>query len=70
MGWLSAKSENMNSIYFFVHYYAPLHKAPPKRNYIELNGIKLLSWLAYSPDLNLIENVWSMMKHYIQPKYR
>ena len=32
------------------------------------NNIKMIDWLAYSPNLNLIENVWTIMKRKIFDK--
>ncbi|KOX67448.1 hypothetical protein WN51_10322, partial [Melipona quadrifasciata] len=32
------------------------------------NGIRVLDWLFQSPDGNLIENVWSIMKYKLREK--
>lgn len=44
----------------------PGHRATPARECINQNEIKKLPWYTYSPDLNQLENVWIMMKYYIQ----
>lgn len=33
------------------------------------NGVEILDWPPYSPDLNPIENVWSLLKERICKKY-
>ena len=47
----------------FSHLAASIKKELNKR------GIKIIFWLAYSPDLNLIETVWNWMKDYIEQVY-
>ena len=32
------------------------------------NGIKIMNWPSYSPDLNPIENIWTFMKKKIKRK--
>ena len=39
------------------------HKSEMSLDYYIENKIQLLEWLAYSPDLNSIENVWANIKY-------
>lgn len=48
--WVITMSEDTDHEYFFMQDNASVYKARP----------------AYSPNLNFIENVWTMMKYYIQ----
>ncbi|KAI0996623.1 hypothetical protein K3495_g11560 [Podosphaera aphanis] len=48
---------------------APSHKAAQTMRELSERKITPIEWLPYSPDLNSIENVWNMMKNYIQFKY-
>ena len=49
---------------------APPHQAASTRKWHEDHGMKLFKgWPSNSPDINLIENAWSQMKH-LQSKER
>ena len=48
---------------------APSYKAAQTLRELSERQITPIEWLPYSPDLNPIENVWNMMKDYIQFTY-
>ncbi|KAI0997312.1 hypothetical protein K3495_g10874 [Podosphaera aphanis] len=48
---------------------APSHKATQTMRELSERKICPIEWPPYSPDLNPIENVWNMMKSYLQFKY-
>ena len=49
-------------IEFFQHDNAPSHSAKTVQTYLKENNIKVLDWPPYSPDLNVIENIWALLK--------
>lgn len=53
----------------FVHDNAPAHRAASTRAWLHYSQMEVVKWAAYSPDLNLIENVWSWMKSWLTQNY-
>lgn len=49
--------------YLFQHDNAPSHKAQRTLAFLETNAVEVLQdWPPYSPDLNIIENMWAFIK--------
>ncbi len=48
-----------------MHDNARIHTAKLTRKWLEDNHIEVMEWPPYSPDLNPIENLWSLLKNAI-----
>lgn len=49
---------------------APVHTSKSTKKFFQNHGIEVLDWPAQSPDLNPIENLWSILKKHFAPKRR
>lgn len=54
---------NLPEDFIFQQDNAPVHVARSSMDYFERKQIQLLEWPPYSPDLNIIENVWGIVSH-------
>ena len=48
---------------------APSHNAPETKQELQERGIPVINWPPNSPNLNIIEDAWNIMKDYISKHY-
>lgn len=53
----------------FLHDNALIHKSYLVKRWLEEMGIEVMEWPVYSLDLNLIENLWFLLKEKIYKRY-
>ena len=53
----------------FMHDGAPRHRLKVVTKYLKIKEIQVFNWLANSPDLNPVENLWQTMKDKMANKY-
>ncbi len=54
--------------FIFQQDLAPAHTAKSTKSWINEHGVGVLDWSANSPDLNSIENLWSIVKRKMRNK--
>ena len=52
---------NMGNNFIFQHDNCPIHTSKKTQEYFESETIQVLHWPPYSPDINIIENIWSVL---------
>ncbi|GFV15711.1 transposable element Tcb1 transposase [Trichonephila clavipes] len=55
--------------FVLIDYNAPRHRADIVDDYLESEGIARMAGLAYSPDLNPIENLWDALSHAVSSRF-
>ena len=55
-------AEALGGSWSLMHDNAPCHKAKSIKSFLAAEGVDMIEWPPYSPDMNPIENIWAWMK--------
>ena len=66
--FFSEVNESLPDNFIWMQNNTPPHVAQKTKGYLERKGINTMEWLPMLPDLNPIENIWSMMKDEVYKK--
>ena len=53
----------------YIPYHAPCHRSKVLQGFIDQQRINTLEWPGNSPELNSIENLWSIMKRKVAEQH-
>lgn len=67
--WIHVCLRKTGNLQLFMHDNAPVHKTAMTTSFLSSLSVQPIFWSAFSPDLNLIEAVWRLMKNLLQTKY-
>lgn len=56
--------------FIYMQDHAPCHTAKKSMQFLEEKSIPVLAWPANSPDLNPIENVWTVLKKHVPEEFQ
>lgn len=56
---------NIGKDFIYQQDNCPIHVSRKTKAFMNTSGIQLLEWPPYSPDINIIENLWALISHIV-----